>query len=81
MRYFSEEEVANAPGEHSLLDVPVAIDGVVPLAGKVLVDVGWVIIVDGLDLGERVGTWLSSCCARLLRVRNCSFLVRLNMRQ
>lgn len=79
--YFSEEEIANAPGENSFLNVPVAVDGVVAFASQVLVDVGGLVFVDGLDLGIGLITWLSSCWARLLRVRNCSFFLRLNMRQ
>jgi hypothetical protein len=79
--YFSEEEVADAPAEHALLDVPVPVLAVVAFACQVLVDVGRLVTVDGVDLAITGCTWLSSCWALPLMLRNCSFFLRLNMRQ
>ena len=43
MSYFSEKEIADAPCKGSFLDVPLAIDGVVAFADKILIDVSdWV---------------------------------------
>jgi len=79
--YFSEQEVADCPAEHPFLDVPLAVDGVVPFACEVLIDELRGVAVDALELPRPKPTLVRSSTALALRVRKDSFFLRTNIRQ
>ena len=73
---FPEEQVAEAPAQDSLLDVPVAVDRVVTFPGQVLVDEVGAVVDERAVLDGAEGTWATSCWALELRVRKFSLFLR-----
>lgn len=60
LRYFSEKEVADTPGEHTFLNVPLSVDGVVTFTLEILGDEGRGVAECVADLYGRRGTCASS---------------------
>lgn len=50
MVYLSEQKIADTPGQDSLLQVPIPVDGVVSLSSEVFVDEGRLVGIDVVDL-------------------------------